>query len=201
MRKDIMAYQVTGNRCLFNSSFRPTSKKTSHFHIIDLCEGIEGPPTDSPQKVPIMRNAFPYHYVIMKNYIRAPIGYVIYGRADPQAKIVRNCEFICGALLKHQGADSIKRCNLTSIGNPIVEIRRSYDRLISTMGLPILVRWHLYIESGPRKLCLKVQILKLSLDKPKPTKKVQSNPKFWIYFVPKSIQTQWQLTEYKYITR
>ena len=37
-------------------------------------------------------------------------------------------------------ADSIKRCHLTSIGNPIVEIRRSYDHLISTMGFPILVR-------------------------------------------------------------
>ena len=37
---------------------------------------------------------------------------------------------------------------LTSIGNPIVELRRSYDRLISTMGFPTLVRWHLYIESG-----------------------------------------------------
>ena len=31
--------------------------------------------------------------------------------------------------------------HLTSIGNPIVEI--------STMGFPILVRWHLYIESRP----------------------------------------------------
>ena len=31
-----------------------------------------------------------------------------------------------------------------------MEIRRSYDRLISTMGFPILVRQHLYIESGPR---------------------------------------------------
>ena len=30
-----------------------------------------------------------------------------------------------------------------TIGNPIVEIRRSDDRLISTMGFPILVRWHL----------------------------------------------------------
>ena len=50
------------------------------------------------------------------------------------------------------GADSIKIYHLTSIGNPIVEIRRSYDRLISTMGFPILVRWHLYIESGPRAL-------------------------------------------------
>ena len=49
-----------------------------------------------------------------------------------------------------QGADSIKRYHLTSIWNPIVEIRRSYDRLISTMGFPILVRWHFYIESGPK---------------------------------------------------
>ena len=31
------------------------------------------------------------------------------------------------------GADSIKRYHLTSIGNSIVEIRRSYDRLFSTM--------------------------------------------------------------------
>ena len=30
-----------------------------------------------------------------------------------------------------------------------MEIRRSHDRLISTRGFPILVRWHLYIESGP----------------------------------------------------
>ena len=31
-----------------------------------------------------------------------------------------------------------------------MEIRRSYDRLISTIGFPILVRCHLYIELGPR---------------------------------------------------
>ena len=55
-----------------------------------------------------------------------------------------------------QGPDSIQRFRLTSIGNPIVEIRRSWDRLrrswdrlISTMGFPILVRRHLHIESGP----------------------------------------------------
>ena len=48
------------------------------------------------------------------------------------------------------GTLDITRCHLTSIGNPIVEIRRSDDRLISTMGFPILVRWHLYIESGSR---------------------------------------------------
>ena len=58
-------------------------------------------------------------------------------------------ECLLGAQSLSQGPDSIKRCNLTSKGNPIVEIRRSYDRLISTMGFPIPVRRHLYIESGP----------------------------------------------------
>ena len=38
------------------------------------------------------------------------------------------------AIPKAQDPDSIKRWHLTSIGNPIVEIRRSYDRLISSMG-------------------------------------------------------------------
>ena len=42
------------------------------------------------------------------------------------------------------GPSLIERCRLTSIGSPIVEIRRSYDRVISTMGFPILVRRHLY---------------------------------------------------------
>ena len=35
-----------------------------------------------------------------------------------------------------------------------MEIRRSYDRLISTTGFSILIRRHLYIESRPRlRLC------------------------------------------------
>ena len=38
--------------------------------------------------------------------------------------------------------------HLTSIWNPIVEIRHSYGRLISTLEFAIQVRWHLYIESG-----------------------------------------------------
>ena len=47
-----------------------------------------------------------------------------------------------------QGLDSI--CHLTGIGNPIVEVRRSNDHLISPMGFPILVRQHFYIGLGPR---------------------------------------------------
>ena len=37
----------------------------------------------------------------------------------------------------------------TCIWNSIVEIRQSYDPLISTVELPLSVRCHLYIESGP----------------------------------------------------
>ena len=49
---------------------------------------------------------------------------------------------------------NIKKCHLTStisIRNPIVEIKRSYDHLMSTKGFTILVlvRRYLYIESGP----------------------------------------------------
>ena len=40
-----------------------------------------------------------------------------------------------------------------------MEIRRSYDRLISTMGFPILVRWHLFIESGLRSVLLHIACL------------------------------------------
>ena len=40
-----------------------------------------------------------------------------------------------------------------------MEIRQSYDRLISTMGFPILVRWHLYIESAPRYYAIRFPIM------------------------------------------
>ena len=46
-----------------------------------------------------------------------------------------------------QGPDWIYKWHLTSLGNPIVEMRWSYDHLIYTLGFPILVTL-LYIESG-----------------------------------------------------
>ena len=55
-----------------------------------------------------------------------------------------------GPVQRPSGPQFSIRWHLTSIGNPIVEIRGSYDRHISTMEFPILVRWHLYIESRPR---------------------------------------------------
>ena len=44
-----------------------------------------------------------------------------------------------------------------------MEIRRSCDRLISTVGFPILVRRHHYIESGPRGFPMGAFLVKLSL--------------------------------------
>ena len=51
-------------------------------------------------------------------------------------------------ILKNPCPDSILRCRLSSIGNPILEIKPSYDRLISTMIFPILITRDLYIGSG-----------------------------------------------------
>ena len=39
--------------------------------------------------------------------------------------------------------------DLIGIGIPIMEIRRSPDRLISTMGISMPIRCHYYIESNP----------------------------------------------------
>ena len=46
---------------------------------------------------------------------------------------------------------NIKKVSL-GIGNSIIKVWRSWDRLICTMGIPLLVRWHLYIETAPWSL-------------------------------------------------
>ena len=48
---------------------------------------------------------------------------------------VKMCRVMGLAGYNQLGPDSIQTWHFTSIGNPIVEIRRSYDRLISTSGL------------------------------------------------------------------
>ena len=47
------------------------------------------------------------------------------------------------------GCLNIKICRLTSIGMPMLKIRRSRDRLIFNMGIPIPGKDGLYIETGP----------------------------------------------------
>ena len=40
-------------------------------------------------------------------------------------------------------------------------MRRSWDRLIFIMGISILVRWHLYIETAPRHVCQMAEVTAL----------------------------------------
>ena len=61
-----------------------------------------------------------------------------------------------------------------------MEIRRSYDRLISTMGFPILVRWHLYIESGPRTLTISNTICYCDESNCEVTQEIDCPPGLWI---------------------
>ena len=51
--------------------------------------------------------------------------------------------------IRNMSPGSIWRCHLTSIGNLLVKIELSSDRQIHTMGFPILVSYHSYIESAP----------------------------------------------------
>ena len=48
------------------------------------------------------------------------------------------------------GAVSIQRRHLTNIGIPMLEVRRSHDRLILNSRIPIPGKDGLYIETGPR---------------------------------------------------
>ena len=61
-------------------------------------------------------------------------------------------EINCGRVVYYQrgqGAISIWRCPLTSIGIPMLKIRWSRDHLIFNMGIPIHGQDGIYIETGP----------------------------------------------------
>ena len=51
------------------------------------------------------------------------------------------------------GPVSIWRPSFPGMGIPMLKVRRSQDHLIFKMGIPILVRWHLYIEMAPWVSC------------------------------------------------
>ena len=72
-----------------------------------------------------------------------------------------------------------------------MEIRRSYDRLISTMGFPILVRWHLYFESGPWCLWHWSLITPHTIIQYVITYPCHKYP-FWIHMIPLYEPRSWQ---------
>ena len=72
-------------------------------------------------------------------------------------------------IIYSQGPIAIWTCLLTSKRNPIVEIRRSYDCLISTIWFPLLVRWHLSIDGLVQERCNSIaNALELHLSCTKP---------------------------------
>ena len=65
---------------------------------------------------------------------------------------VQGHNFLCHGL-DHSafwGPSQYEKCRLTSIGIPVLKIRRSRDRLIFKMGIPIPGKDGLYIETGRR---------------------------------------------------
>ena len=60
----------------------------------------------------------------------------------------------------HLGAVSVWRVSFPGMGIPMLKIRRSWDRLIFNMRIPILVRRHLYIETAWMHAILDISILR-----------------------------------------
>ena len=67
-------------------------------------------------------------------------------------KHAKRCSEMVGLHLWSLLGVSIYSCRLTRIGIPMLKIRRSHDRLIFNMGIPIPGKDGLYIETGLRSL-------------------------------------------------
>ena len=71
-----------------------------------------------------------------------------------------------------QGPVSISKTSFPGMGIPMLKIRRSYDRLIFNMGIPILIRRHLNIEMSPWSSLVEVVVCYLCHAKPSPEPKL-----------------------------
>ena len=56
---------------------------------------------------------------------------------------------LVGIMASCHGPVSIQRPSFPGMGIPMLKIRRSRDRLIISIGVLILMRWHLYIKTAP----------------------------------------------------
>ena len=96
------------------------------------------------------------HLEIMKlNHFISRYNVFLYDRLMPSFQWLQNNHLItkCSAYLnvklsakRHLGLYSLRRCRLTGIGIPMINLRRSDDRLRFIMGIPILIRRHLLSE-------------------------------------------------------
>ena len=111
-------YKVIRNQSMFNKK-------------ICRCIIVVSPRADTI-KIPLYTNQIQYIPCIMHYSCFAVLSVVMY-----QIMFVFICE-----LIQYKN-----KWHLISIGNPTMKIRRSYDRLITTMISPKLVRRYVYIQS------------------------------------------------------
>ena len=149
-----MVSLITGNYTVCPEASKGLHKTNQHTHVLlILCEG--NPPVCFRHKRPIKRKAFPlmtlsYHIWSWWLYIHARDSLLLDTDWPMLSwRLQMSWSKIGGYLYVRwdQASASVQRYHLTSVGISIVEIRRSCDRLIATMGLPTLVRRRFYIES------------------------------------------------------
>ena len=142
--------------CLLNRLFRRRSKKASKLRVTGICEG--NPPVTGRFPSQKVSNAemFPFDDVIMghtrdckvseksNGHVFIPnmrngwINFLIDGH---------RLDSLCFVLFELiQGLYSLRRRHLTGIGIPIINLRRSDDRLRFIMGIHILIRRRILSE-------------------------------------------------------
>ena len=153
--------------CLLNRFFRHRFKKTSNLRLTGLCARIHldksvhiwfettnsfgsSFPEIKPRKP---SPAFITKKRPLKMFVNWELFTHTYCIVYYQQRLSRyKYEFYECGYVKWTWSWCNTKCRLTGFGNPIVEIRRCYDRLIFSMRFPILVRWHLCIGSRTRSL-------------------------------------------------
>ena len=137
------------HECLHNCLFRRRSKKISKLHVTGFCEGNSPVTGEFPAQMDINAENvsiwWRHHSLIVDGKKGESACHSFQRQYDIWLLRLYQQQAIFTTLVvgyRHQGFVSIWRDHLTSIRNPIVVIWWSYDRLISTMGFPLLVRWH-----------------------------------------------------------
>ena len=105
---------------LLNRLFRHGSKNTTKLRVTGLCGGIHRWPVNSPHKGPVTRQMFPFDDVIM--------GLVQERRNSSSLTMELHLSCI---------NPSIWICRFTTIGVPMMKIKRSWHHVFLIIGIPI----------------------------------------------------------------
>ena len=143
-----MASQFTSLMIVYSTVYSATDqRKRQSSAPLAFVRGIYRWPVNSPHKGPVMRKMFPFDDVIM--HIQSSL--VIYNASNIFQKVATASTAI---VLDMQGLYSLRRRRRIGLGIPMINRRRSSDRLKFTMGVfvPVIRRVFL-VNRGPGKLC------------------------------------------------